>query len=227
MSNFLLIGIGGNKGSGKNTAANTQKFSYLEKIAYADSIKDICSSSFDIDIKYFTNEILKNKLFDSEFIVKEHHIIKFMYIINNYIIKEDIILNIYNGLINKHFESPRFMMQYIGTNIIRKYISDTFFTDIIKSYITNGLHDSINFCENGGIIVTDMRFQNERKLIKDFGGITVLIKKYNKNQDEDLHISEQSLGSESEYDIVIENNGTIEELHENLYTMIQNYLQLA
>lgn len=61
-------------------------------------------------------------------------------------------------------------------------------------------------------IITDMRYINEFRAVKDRGGITIRV---NRNTEESSHISKTELDKET-FDYVIENNGTIEELEEKV-----------
>ncbi len=225
----MLLGIGGKKGSGKDTSVNCLNFKNYKKIAFADSLKEICSKVYCIDIKYFNDVGLKNKPFDTIIITSEDHIINFIYEVSEIVkLGPCILLSIHDNMINKEFIDPRSILQYIGTEIIRNLISDTFLIDIMA----NKIQKIKNKYQNKSIIVTDMRFKNERQLIKNLGGLTVLITRPNQDQDQDqenqnnldkdVHSSENSLGSVSEYNYTIENSGTIEELQQKLFNVIHN-----
>lgn len=58
-------------------------------------------------------------------------------------------------------------------------------------------------------IITDIRFQNELQACKEKGTITI---KINREAPEMDHISEHDLDSCTDFDYVIDNNGTLEEL---------------
>lgn len=68
-------------------------------------------------------------------------------------------------------------------------------------------------------IMPDTRFPNEVKAIKDRGGIVIKV-----NRDtglKDSHISEHALDDYNDYDCVIDNNGTIDELIVKVATMME------
>lgn len=64
------------------------------------------------------------------------------------------------------------------------------------------------------VVVTDMRFPNEREFVASLGGILVRVRR--PTGVAATHASEKSLGDDVEYSLVIENVGTIEELQDKL-----------
>lgn len=84
----------------------------------------------------------------------------------------------------------------------------------------NGLHENIwplalfaDFNDASNWLVTDVRFPNEATAIKERGGMLIRI-----NRGGDVthgqHPSETALDDYAEWDVVIDNNGTLEELIE-------------
>lgn len=67
-------------------------------------------------------------------------------------------------------------------------------------------------------IITDMRFPNELKAVKNKNGITIRVNRV--NLIENNHPSETSLDSAT-FDYVIDNNGTIEELIQKVRIILQ------
>lgn len=118
--------------------------------------------------------------------------------------------------------TPRLLMQLMGTECGR---------DIIHPNIwVNSLY--ANYTENSNWIVTDVRFPNELKAIEDRGGITIRVNRLDESQrlmiaksrrktgasiasiiidNAIVHPSETALDN-AEFDFVIDNNGSIEEL---------------
>jgi hypothetical protein len=73
-------------------------------------------------------------------------------------------------------------------------------------------------------LITDMRFPNELKAIKDKGGISIRVNRHNHPNDinpNTEHPSETALDNE-EFDYVIDNNGTIEELIEKVKVVLKH-----
>lgn len=70
---------------------------------------------------------------------------------------------------------------------------------------------------------TDIRFENEAEFVRNRGGIIIRIVKQNSNQS-DFHESElNQLDIVADYLVV--NSGTIEELHNKIYHIIDNHDQ--
>lgn len=66
------------------------------------------------------------------------------------------------------------------------------------------------------IVVTDVRFLDEAKAIKDLGGILIEIRR---NVAQDTHVSETE-GSKIKWDHVIENDGSLVDLHRRVRALM-------
>ena len=115
--------------------------------------------------------------------------------------------------------TPRWVLQYFGTEVMRQ-----------------GMHDSIwiDSCmaryDGKPTVIADTRFENEIKIIREMGGSILLVKR---GQDPDwftdyvegnvvpknVHLSEYAW-AKSEYDHLITNDGTLEELHSKIDDLI-------
>lgn len=112
----------------------------------------------------------------------------------------------------------RFLLQFIGTNLFRDQLHPNIWVNALMSeykyqYNNQGLNHNdmtdINNYEYPNWIITDMRFPNEVKAVKDRGGITIRV-----NRDdlaENSHPSETSLDSAT-FDFVINNDKDIKHL---------------
>ena len=131
--------------------------------------------------------------------------------------------------------TPRWVLQYWGTEVCRQ----GFHPDIWVASVENKLRTT-----KDNIVITDCRFANEVKAIKNVGGITIRIERgpkpdwyesavdFNKGpkhigwaiskaklQDLNIHASEySSVGLD--YDYYIDNNSTIDNLHTQLRSVI-------
>jgi hypothetical protein len=61
-------------------------------------------------------------------------------------------------------------------------------------------------------IITDTRFPNEIKAVKDRGGITIDVRRHDRTHFEKEHESETALDDYHFFDYFIDNDGTIDEL---------------
>ena len=105
--------------------------------------------------------------------------------------------------------TPRKMLQQIGTDLFRNQLHPSTWTNATFADY-----------QNDNWIITDVRFPNELEVIKKHNGITIrinrgLVERTGKMIQEPEHISEKVL-DKAEFDYVIENNGTSEELIEKI-----------
>jgi hypothetical protein len=191
----MLIGVVGLIGSGKGTVSDRleQKHNF-RKDSFAKSLKDAVSSMFNWD-----REMLEGKT-DQSRAWRE---------------KPDVFWS-------KRFGkdvTPRWVLQYFGTEVMRQ-----------------GMHDSIwiDSCmaryDGKPTVIADTRFENEIKIIREMGGSILLVKR---GQDPDwftdyvegnvvpknVHSSEYAW-AKSEYDHLITNDGTLEDLHSKIDDLI-------
>mgnify|MGYP006097476451 FL=1 len=191
----MLIGVVGLIGSGKGTVSDRleQKHNF-RKDSFAKSLKDAVSSMFNWD-----REMLEGKTEQSR-AWRE---------------KPDVFWS-------KRFGkdvTPRWVLQYFGTEVMRQ-----------------GMHDSIwiDSCmaryDGKPTVIADTRFENEIKIIREMGGSILLVKR---GQDPDwftdyvegnvvpknVHLSEYAW-AKSEYDHLITNDGTLEDLHSKIDDLI-------
>lgn len=102
--------------------------------------------------------------------------------------------------------TPRFLMQTLGTEWGRNLIWDDIWTEIFK----------MKADQFDRVVCSDVRFVNEAKAIRELDGLIVKI-----DADERLGPNEDHHRSEIEMtkivpDLVIKNNGTVEEFREEL-----------
>lgn len=110
-------------------------------------------------------------------------------------------------------KSPRYMMQTIGTEWGRKMINEDIWLLIVQRKIleaqANGEHT----------IITDVRFENEAKLIRDLGGQVWHVIRADAPV-VNAHASEAGVMIRDE-DIVIYNNGTVEDLRRHVVDLFE------
>jgi hypothetical protein len=110
--------------------------------------------------------------------------------------------------------TPRTLLQLLGTECGRQIIHPNIWVNaLFADYDTSSNYD-FNW------IITDVRFPNEVQAIKDKGGIVIKI-----NRDSDVvdnHSSETALDNYDGFDFVVDNNGSIDDLTNNLIKIINN-----
>ena len=102
----------------------------------------------------------------------------------------------------------RSLMQLFGSEVGRSLHPNTWCNTVMQWY-----KDSDNW------ILSDTRFPNEAKAIKDRGGLLIKINRKGYENTGD-HASETALDSYTEFDYVIENDSTIEDLIEKVKNIL-------
>lgn len=202
----MIIGIGGYKGVGKNTAAEALRpYKFIEK-SFAHPLKQICSEVFDLPYRFFDNPELKDVPFSHPLYFNDFNLKILLRKLQEYqpLVRAEI-EKIEHLCINTPLATPRVILQFVGTDVVRNCTQDNFWIDILLTYINNS---------KGNFVITDVRLPNERSALKALGAKLILI-----NRDGHLpsnHASENSLGDVTEYDLNLDNNSDIPSLQKEV-----------
>lgn len=198
-----IVGITGVIGSGKDSFSKPFIDEGYYKISFADTLKDTVSSIFGWDRSMLSGDTIESRNFRES--------------IDEY----------WSSKLNRDI-TPRWVLQYIGTDVLRKYFNDNIWIYSAERKILN--HDKV--------IITDCRFINEIKSIKSIGGIIIEVQRniptwyydavrYNKFLEsvlpeslKNIHASEYSWIGINDPSYVIQNNSTLEALHKKSYDII-------
>lgn len=110
----------------------------------------------------------------------------------------------------------RALLQDLGTEVGRGY-KESIWLDILDFKSEKAEKKNI-----GLFIVTDVRFKNEFEHVKNNGYITIRIKRDSQLQMTHSSEMEQELIDDSEFDYVIDNNGTLDDLRRNVTGIFQH-----
>lgn len=117
-------------------------------------------------------------------------------------------------------KSPRQLMQLLGTEWGRNLVHDQLWLLLAEQHIANQLErDQTRY---SGIVIRDVRFENEAQWIRSHGGYVVHILRPDAQQVA-THSSEARLYIR-DHDAVIHNEGSIDQLHSELRSLMI-YLQ--
>ena len=181
----IVIGFCGNMGVGKTTC---QKLS----TKFFANYKNIYSCNFADHLKYICHDLFPIIPPESFYGNQEE--------------KSKI-------FITKDYKlSGRKILQVIGTDIIRNYVSENFWVEFLENKIDLITDD------NAVILIGDVRFQNEYNMIKNKGGIIIKIFKNNFTSN-NQHISEK-INFDCDYNIFNEFNN-LSKLETDLFEIIK------
>lgn len=106
--------------------------------------------------------------------------------------------------------SPREMMQFFGTNVIRNQLKiNTNINDKQYNYHIKKLYlDNIHNFKNKNIVISDLRFHNEQEFIHSLNGKIFRIDRKIIKNSFSLHESESYI-KDIKYDLLINNNNSL------------------
>ena len=190
----MIIGISGKAESGKDTAANMLKILYGNpNISYEDYNNKNYNKFADIEVIHFA-DILKETAMTMCVLSEED-------VCTQHGKKRKIE---WLGI------TVRELLQKLGT-CIRQNIDEDFWVKSLWAVVDNW----------NNVIIADVRFPNEVNSIKERGGIVIRL---NRNTSKvDNHISETAVDNYKEWDLVIDNNSTKEDLFNTLKKIVQKY----
>jgi hypothetical protein len=108
----------------------------------------------------------------------------------------------------------RGLMQRLGTEVGRQMFGENFWVDQTMKRVAE---------IDGNCVVSDVRYPNEAQAIKDAGGIVIRIER-NGVKAANEHTSESALDG-FEFDLVIRNDGTLQEFMSNAELALKSVLR--
>lgn len=153
-----IIGITGTKNSGKSTSSEliTELMNgQCQEIQIAKKLKDACQEVFSLDRKFLYDPKLKDKELQKPIFLEKSNI----YPLFNYFgIKEGQLD--YDKFVRPHIGkiclTPRELLQYCGSQILRKYDNDILVSSILPDLSTEKLN-----------IISDVRLKHEYVFLKN------------------------------------------------------------
>lgn len=189
---MVLIGVMGNKGSGKTTISEFLKESYIftEK-SFADPLKRACQVLFNLsDDQIYSTQEKKETPDPRWFNCTPRKILQF--------VGTDLLRNNLDQI-----------MPGLGVNV---------FTHSFKIWYDNEIKKNPQI----NIIVSDVRFQNEIDLIQSLDGFVIKIDRPNNLDVNDMHQSEIELRNISTFNYLVVNDGTLDQFYKKTETILQS-----
>jgi hypothetical protein len=218
---MIIMGMAGKMGSGKDTAANyLVEHHGFTKIAFADNLKNMCMHAFKLSHEDCYGEVGKFRKFDEPVILGYEHLRQIsLWVREDFGDNKltDVLRDKMHKFLGQEFETPRHILQFVGTEILRDIIDGEYHAKVVRMQIDKK--------KLRKVVISDCRFLNERNAIRYWAGVNVLIVGRTTAQEASEaskgHASENSLGTYEEYDAVIDNTGTLEDLYKNVVAAIK------
>ena len=198
----MIIGICGFQSSGKDTIADYLIHNHgFIKLSFASALKDIISIMFGWS---------RDKL---EGLTKEDREWR------------EQIDQTWSQMLDMPHLTPRFVMQYFGTDLFRNNFHQDIWTKIVEN--------KLNMLKDKNVVVSDCRFPNEIDMIIRLQGRVIQVHRNppewfykfreGENQTDVIHMHQSEIAwvrCSKDYDI--ENTGTLEELYKTIDEIIIN-----
>ena len=201
----MVIGLCGRLQSGKTELAKIcEKYGY-ERIYFALPLKQLCADLLDVSIDELNRA--KAEKYEIGVTIGEDMC---QIISEETEIPLNIVMEKCNGVVIK---DVRHMLQFIGTDLIRKYNTD---------WHVNRIREMIDI--NKDYVIDDVRFPNEKAMVEELGGdCWFVIRTTIENVSN--HESETSITWNDCWNKVIINDSTLSNLLFKWETFIDNYVQ--
>ena len=210
--------------SGKLRSGKNQFADYVKEIAeskgmtvntdlFAKSLKEWCNEDFRALTEYL-NDILNltiEELHNFKTLIGLRSLENTIQRLKDHITKDE------NWYENKN-PITRILLQTYGTEIFRKRVDQEWWVKQLKNRVLQSNSDIT--------LITDVRFPNEiecfkKDIPKDFTVTTIRINRnLNREASFNEHESEKALDNYNEFNYVIDNNGTLEDLREEAKELI-------
>ncbi len=231
----MIIGIHGKMQTGKDTigemiqnitapiGAGVILESNWKIKKFADKLKQILSLLIGIKIEDWEDESIKQSILPSEwnrfkvwlnFVQKEviypteQEAIKRY---NQYNEKSALIVGDTHGFVWDDSLTYRKLLQFVGTDLFRDKLHPNVWVNSLMC----------DYMKLSDWIITDVRFPNEVQAIKDRGGLIIKVEKASYSSFIDSHESEIALNDYTDWDYIIDNNGTLDNLEKNIIEFLK------
>lgn len=203
----MIVAFSGVKFAGKDTCAEGLiKRHKFKRVSLADELKDIASVVFHIPRTWMDDPAQKEKPFETPIVINSTHLEDLIdqLEMDGFRVSEIAQKTIFAEFLGTSLQSIRHTLQLLGTDICRLNIKDTIWLEYFDRRVAK---------IDGNVVVTDARFKNERDHLKNLGATLVLVKRANRSEATklnatELHISENQLGVDEDYDVIVYNVGT-------------------
>lgn len=215
----MILGFSGKALAGKDVAADylIANYNWDVKTGFAYNLKVACSEILNMDLEAFTTQVGKCAML-AEPVKTDYCLVEkiVQWMSKTHDVTMDSIDH--NRLIGRVLKTPRDILQFVGTDIMRSY-SHNYHRDVLI----------LSLSEDNNVIVTDVRFPNEADIIRSSGGYVIRVERpialrrlYGEVSNT-KHKSEVALDTWDDWDYTLNNDG--KEL-DSLYRKIDNMVDI-
>ena len=208
----MIISISGKIGSGKDTAAaiimELANDKQWEVKKWAGKLKEVASLLTGIPKEKFEDQEFKKTNLSSEW-------------------NKPVYLK--GELVSSEPMTVRDLLQLLGTEAMRNGLhTDTWVNALMSEYKTSNGVDTKEEGDGDGVvadkfwIITDTRFPNELAAVIRHEAITIKIVRNSGNNVGITHSSEQALDHYENWNYVVDNDGTIDDLRTKIFNILRN-----
>lgn len=163
----MFIGLSGKASVGKDTVADylISDYGFKRKIAFSDNLKEACMDVFKFTPTQVYTQEGKRAVLSKPVVITEGSIqciVEWMAKTH----KVNASDRNYKRFLGKVLSTPREVLQFVGTDIMRFYVP-TYHIDVVKKKVL----------ESNNIIITDVRFKNEANLVYELGGLLIRVER--------------------------------------------------
>lgn len=163
----MIIAVSGRLHSGKTTFSNilVQKYGF-QRASIAQRLKEITSEVFNISLDCFLDEKKKQERFSFPLTPTKDQASRLLQILStSHPIPQTRNAVILQDIMKLSIETPRQLLQRIGTEIVRQHFGEDYWVDC--------LYKTLN--PNTNYVIDDQRFKSEFNFFKKIGAIQVMI----------------------------------------------------
>ena len=202
----MIIGFTGKAGVGKDTAGGYLRLKQWKHYSFALPLKRVVATLLGLPLAAMEMREIKDKPLEKPIRLQEEDADRIMEAIPHPILGHSMADKVREACDGKEFNTVRELLQFIGTDIGRDIINKDIWTNITKDAVNNLKKDN-------NVVITDVRFENEKDVIKDMGGYVIEIQRKTELSDVAKHKSEDI---DFESDLVIENNGSMQKMYDQI-----------
>jgi hypothetical protein len=213
----MIIAFSGRMKSGKDTAADfLVELRGFHRMAFADNLKKMCMHVFGLtEYQCYTQKGKERKLVAPIKATTNsvHEVAVWCIQENFWKVTDEHYKKMTNALVDRKFTTPREILQYMGTEVLRQCIDDDYHSKVLNNMMQAKGYENV--------VISDCRFPNEVDAVNKWDGKCINIERPLLEETTGIegHASENALNDYT-FDHVINNDGSMEDFKKKVLEMI-------